>query len=472
MHLRRESGCAMGKPRVMIIGLDGAEPSLMFGPFAPLMPNLTALRNRGAWARLRSTTPPITVPAWVSMTTGADPGMLGLYGLRILDRSRYRLRLVSPDDIRIPRLWDRLSAAGLHSIVLGVPPTYPPHAIHGEMVSCFLTPSRDSDWCSPALLKDELVRAGGPFIPDIDRFREISEEKFLDRLFDMTAQRFAYARHLLDTRPGWDFFMMVDMGLDRIHHRLWRRFDPSHPRHDPDSAITKRLKRYLALLDENAGTLMERADRRTTVLVVSDHGAMQRQGSVFINEWLKTQGYLRLRSEPENPLPLEACDVDWPKTRAWSTGGYYARIFLNVQGRDPEGIIPFAHLEEEKAKLAALLSLMRPEDGTILENRVLDPRAIYSAICGHPPDLLVHLGNLGWRAEGLLGVKEVFAIADHGNEEGGANHGQDGIVIQGGDGIGSRGDRGTADILAIAPTVLDCLGLPRPRSMIGTRLEW
>ncbi len=35
----------------------------------------------------------------------------------------------------------------------------------------------------------------------------------------MTEQRFRVCRHLLDTRP-WDFFMVVEIGLDRLHHAL------------------------------------------------------------------------------------------------------------------------------------------------------------------------------------------------------------------------------------------------------------
>ena len=32
--------------------------------------------------------------------------------------------------------------------------------------------------------------------------------------------------------------------------------------------------------------------------------------------------------------------VDWKKTYAWGEGGYYGRLFLNVQDREPQGLIP------------------------------------------------------------------------------------------------------------------------------------
>ena len=68
--------------KVVIIGLDSLEPSLAFERWADKLPNLTRLRERGAWGKLRSSDPPITVPAWMSMMSSKDPGTLGYYGFR------------------------------------------------------------------------------------------------------------------------------------------------------------------------------------------------------------------------------------------------------------------------------------------------------------------------------------------------------------------------------------------------------
>ena len=68
--------------RVLVIGLDCAEPSLVFERWADHLPNLTNLRSNGIWGKLESTIPPITIPAWASMMTGKLPGSLGFYGFR------------------------------------------------------------------------------------------------------------------------------------------------------------------------------------------------------------------------------------------------------------------------------------------------------------------------------------------------------------------------------------------------------
>ena len=65
-----------------IIGLDCADPKLIFEEFWDELPNIRKLAQSGSYGKLESTIPPITVPAWMSMVTGKDPGTLGFYGFR------------------------------------------------------------------------------------------------------------------------------------------------------------------------------------------------------------------------------------------------------------------------------------------------------------------------------------------------------------------------------------------------------
>src|SRR6516164_9203359 len=74
-------------PKVVVIGLDCAEPRLVFERFKGRLPNLERLIARGVSGPLRSCDPPITVPAWSVMMSGKDPGTLGIYGFR--NRSDY-----------------------------------------------------------------------------------------------------------------------------------------------------------------------------------------------------------------------------------------------------------------------------------------------------------------------------------------------------------------------------------------------
>jgi predicted AlkP superfamily phosphohydrolase/phosphomutase len=72
----------MPTPRLLIIGLDCMEPSLVFDRWRDDLPNLKQLMAQGSYGRFESSIPAITVPAWSCMMTGRDPGELGIYGFR------------------------------------------------------------------------------------------------------------------------------------------------------------------------------------------------------------------------------------------------------------------------------------------------------------------------------------------------------------------------------------------------------
>ena len=65
----------------MILGLD-AEPSLVLERWRDRLPTISGLMERGAFGRLTSVVPPITVPAWSCMMASRTPGDLGVYGFR------------------------------------------------------------------------------------------------------------------------------------------------------------------------------------------------------------------------------------------------------------------------------------------------------------------------------------------------------------------------------------------------------
>ena len=137
----------MSNKKMIVVGLDCLEPSLAFERCAEFMPNLTKLRERGVYARMRSTVPPITIPAWQCMVTSKDPGTLGMYGFRNRkDYSYDQMFFADGKMVREKRVWDHLSRAGFDNIILGVPQTYPPRPLRGCMVSGFPMPGTDGTY--------------------------------------------------------------------------------------------------------------------------------------------------------------------------------------------------------------------------------------------------------------------------------------------------------------------------------------
>src|SRR5712671_3619911 len=125
--------------KICVLGLDCAAPEILLQ--RPDLPNIRALMQRGAWGRLESVIPPITVPAWMCLSTSQDPGSLGIYGFRNRsDHSYSGLSFANSASIKALAIWDQLARDGKKAIIVGVPPNYPPRRVNGISIGCFLTP--------------------------------------------------------------------------------------------------------------------------------------------------------------------------------------------------------------------------------------------------------------------------------------------------------------------------------------------
>jgi predicted AlkP superfamily phosphohydrolase/phosphomutase len=458
------------KPRLLIIGLDCAEPSLVFEQWRADLPNLARLMQQGSYGLLESCIPAITVPAWSCMMSGRDPGELGIYGFRNRgDRSYQRMVVADARAVKAPRLWEYLGEAGWQVAVLGVPGTFPPPQVNGVLASCFLAPNTSVQYTSPPELANQIKAWVGDYLLDVPNFRSEDKARILRDIYTLCDQRFSIAQHLL-VEYAPDFLMMVDMGVDRIHHALWKHMDARHPLHIPDSPFANAIHDYYCHVDWQIGELLADCDDQTTVLVVSDHGARPLMGGVCLNQWLLEQGYLALQETPVTPIPLDETQVDWSRTRAWGAGGYYGRVFLNVRGREPEGVIAPADYENERQALAEQLRAMPGPDGEPLGNRVFAPREVYRNVRGIAPDLIVYLGDLAWRAVGKVGGELYTVENDTGPDD--ANHAQYGLMIfhdpqRPGNGRFIEG----AQIYDILPTLLSRYSIAAPGGLRGKALE-
>ncbi len=216
-------------------------------------------------------------------------------------------------------LWDILSRRGKKVTLIGVPQTYPPKPVNGHMITCFLTPDTNSRYTYPESLKDEIRSWVGEYLLDVDNFRTEEKDRLLEQIYEMTEKQFKVAQHLL-TEKEWDFFMMVVMGVDRIHHGFWKFHDPKHAKYEPGSKYENAIRDYYIEVDRRIGEMLSRLDPETTVLIVSDHGAKAMVGGVCVNEWLMQKGYLYLKEKPAGVIPFGKAKVDWRKNRGLGRG--------------------------------------------------------------------------------------------------------------------------------------------------------
>jgi predicted AlkP superfamily phosphohydrolase/phosphomutase len=453
--------------RLVVIGLDCVTPELFFGPWLDEMPNVKRLMEERLHGRLVSTIPPITVPAWMAMMTSQDPGMLGIYGFRNRASHAYEDTFtVNSGHVQARTVWNILSRHRLRSLVMGVPLTYPPKPLNGVMVSCFLTPDTKGEFTYPPEFRSRLHElAGGEYMVDVKDFRNERKRETLEQIELMTRRRFRAFRGLL-AGDEWDFAMMVEMGPDRLHHAFWRYFDTGHRLYVRGNEFEDVVHRYYLEMDAEVGRTVDALPSGTSVIVVSDHGAKRMVGAVCINEFLVRGGYLALKSYPSTPTRLKPDMVDWDRTAAWGDGGYYARVFLNVAGRESRGTVAPAERERVRAELRAKLEALGDEQGRPIRTRVFYPEEVYRECRGVPPDLIVYLGDLDWRSAGTVGHGRVH-VFDNDTGPDDANHAQEGVFVWHGRGKPAAGATDRVSIYDVAPSILDYFALDIPPEMIG-----
>jgi predicted AlkP superfamily phosphohydrolase/phosphomutase len=452
--------------KVLLLGLDCASPELIFEQFKDDLPTLSALMDKGTWGILRSSIPCITVPAWSSMSSSRDPGVLGIYGFRNrADYSYDGLQVADGAAVQEKRIWDYVGEAGKQSLVVNVPQTYPVKSINGHLVSGFLTPDNGTQFAYPAIFKAEVLKQVPDYAFDVRNFRNVPRDALLQAIIELTNAQYQLFEYALKSKD-WDFAMQVNIGVDRIHHAFWRYLDPEHRLHEPDSPFRDAIRDYYKLVDEWLGKIIHAAGESVAVIVASDHGAKRMDGAIAINEWLWQKGWLSLKREPQGVEAFSHDMVNWSETRAWSTGGYYGRIFLNVEGRETQGIIPREGYETVRDELAEAICTIPDDRGNLLNTKVFKPENIYQQVNNIAPDLMVYFGDLHWRCVGSIGYGQHYTLEnDTGPDD--ANHAEEGMFILHQPQESGRGHVEAHQLMDIAPTVLSLMRLDIPEAMQG-----
>ena len=458
-----------------MVGLDSVEPSLVFEEWRDELPTLSALAEDGLWGRLATTVPPITCPAWPSSLTGLNPGHFGLYDLKYRVPGTYTdFRIVNSRMVGKPRLWEYLTRAVKRSIWLFVPVTYPPMALDGVMVSGFLTPSPRSSFTYPPDVRERVLDlVGGPerYIIDVYEYRRLPPRELYERLKEKTEHDFKIIKHFV-ARERWDFLMTVIMSIDRAQHTLWKFFDKEHPRYQEDPELKEGLLELHRQIDAELAETLELLPPDTAVIVLSDHGAKRMYYRVNANELLAEEGFLRLRERPKRPIGLKEANekgiIDWGKTVAFSLGAYIAQVFINVEGREPKGIVkPGEDYLATREQVADFLASVRGPDGEKLDNRVFMREEAYRGEkLDLMPDLTVYFDNLHYGSNEAMGFGSPYSLETAKGPDD-SNHGEFGMFILSDPEGRVRGRAEGLRIEDLCPTVLDLLGLPIPAGLDG-----
>ncbi len=507
----------MNHHRVLVIGLDGATFDLLL-PWAEQghLPHLQRLLQQGSYGNLRSTLQPLSAPAWATFMTGANQGRHGLYDFVQRQPDAYRLQVTNGSFVKLPLLFETVGEHGRHVISVNVPMTFPPRPVNGVMVGGPFAPVVNAELVYPPSLALKLLSLVDNYvlIPDFDPTHPDPLRHYAQELVATVSKHAQLTLHLLDTQP-WDLCTVVFTAIDEVQHAFWQCMDA--PDQSPDARFRHAIRNVYQQADAAIGELLRRVDDETLVIVMSDHGFGPLKAIINLNSWLAQAGYLTfspsrrrwratgmgrlatvyrrlpaawrvrlrkllgatrmeaVRGDVEGTLFASA--IEWTQTRAYALGAG-GKIYLNVAGREPSGIVqPGVEYTAVREDLAAqLATLTDPQTGTPLIRRVWSREELYEGpYLEAAPDLVIEWADYGYWGRGRYDIHsapifEERRTMDFSSLPLTATHTPDGILIACGPGIPAGSVISGAQIADVAPTLLCWLGLPVPEYMDGVVL--
>jgi len=490
--------------RVLVLGLDGATFDIL-QPMAEdgRIPNLARLMKEGSHGVLESTVPPVTIPAWVSMLTGKNPGKLGVYDLVRrngygVEPNAYCYRGQSP-------LWHILNAYGIKTGLMNIPGTYPPEEVDGFMVTGMMTPSEGSVFCHPMTLASELDSTVSKYEIDVRQWQYSDEAHFIKDAYRITEKRGRAAEHLIRSVPC-EFYMIVFTSGDRMQHVLWNK-----------RAV---IEEYWEKLDRVIGRILRLFGDDTAVFVVSDHGFGPVARTFYVNEWLRRRGYLRVKRSMNERLVAKVGEfmeglyrflgekkllypltvflnkavgfnrvmkytfaylaterlearVNWRKTKAFSSvhTPSFGHIYLNAEGMEHGRV---SEGERDELLRSILEDFSRLSDPDTSERLRVDAYTAEELYIGphvdEAPDIVFIVD--GGRCEFDAKVGDGILFEDGAPLTGWTGtHTMNGVFIARGPGIRREQRVEGVRIIDVAPTVLGLLGIAPPSDMDGRVLE-
>jgi predicted AlkP superfamily phosphohydrolase/phosphomutase len=466
----------MQPARLLLIGFDGLDHSLITR-YASEMPNFSRLLSGGVLAPLSSTHPPITPGAWASICSGVNPGRTGLLGFFL--RQGYSFAPVALQRTPARALWDYCEEQGMSCGIVNVP--WPGPLPQGL---CFGITGRFTALAtSPPELTDDILQMG--YRPEVHHPSEFSSlQGFLRFAFDQAEACTRVTKHLIEAYAPNVCMVVYNLPDMALHAMLNERM----------------IRKVYQEIDRNLGELIPYGERH---VVTSDHGINITEGPVFyFGEWLVREGHLTLsdaqdaRSGREslgfflrrimqrsglsflkkltpqflrNLLPPGIrypafLPTDYSRTRAFLGPGEYCDLFLNIQGREPQGIIP---PEESDAVLEQMASRLAEISGREGHRPILMSRSgdIYHGdLLDQLPDAVIRDPG-AWHLEPGLYADGPIGPSDLKHE-----HNQEGVLLFAGPALETARPRDQAALVDVLPTSLALSGLRVPEGLEGSCL--
>lgn len=416
-------------PRAAVIGLDGTPAGYLRSRIAAGgLPNIASLAASGTLMDARAPLPPISSVSWASASTGTNPGRHGVYGFVERKPNSWELEFTNVHTIAEPAVWELAAAAGMRSVVVNIPGTYPAQPIDGVLISGFVSPSLARS-VQPPDLAPWLEQRG--YLIDVDlALGRTDLEAFWAQLVAHHAAREQVLLDLLEREPC-DLFFAAFTGTDRLHHFMWEQMERGQ------EPWASRFHAYYDLVDRSVGALVDRLPDDTTLALLSDHGFCRLDQEVYVNRWLERDGWLELREPARSIASIVASG-----TRAYCMDP--GRLYVNLQGREPGGVVAPGDYRAVRDELQSWA-----EGLPFVAEVVPRERAFAGPLADRGPDLVL----VSRDGSDLKGAMANPALTGKGPLTG--MHTRDNAFVL----VRGRHPKGVADVQDVAATVVDALGL-------------
>jgi len=493
--------------KVLVLGLDGFTWKTLDYLGKDLeMKNLEKLRENSAWGTLKSTTPPNTIPAWISFATGCNPGKHGVFDFLKPSTDLSDVSPVCSRDIKVDTLQQLIKRNGLKSVIFNLPGSTP--ALTDDItIGGFLSAKKDNIYPPELKELDEIKNSpdikyeGGLMLED----RRVALKKILQRL----EWRLKLGKRLFSEK--WDFYFILVSETDMLQHIIFDQIKKGKL----DDSIKKSVIDIYRKIDDALGWYSENIDDKTYMIIVSDHGFDSYDYLFSLKNFLRQNNltafhkagkgepeYLKKRwsgkSERANldvspainfmyarPFTRKILDagrnvyrrlvLSVPLAKYVGIKGYRMyvdpsnsiampltidgfSVYLNKKSRFRNGIIENDARELEKIK-TLLENEKSPFTGESPFRKIHYAKDFYSGSHTHEgPDILIELKD-----HAIIGDAHFSDVYYKTNKN---YHNMDGIFAISGPGI-NKGNVSDKHLIDIAPTVLHLMGLAVPSHMDG-----
>lgn len=263
---------------VIVLGIDGlGYEGLKFLNKIGFLSDISYLAKRHTHATSRTCFPPQTIPAWISLFTGVNPGKHGIFSF--LETTRNGVRINTSSNIRFPPIYEIFALQRKPFALINVPLSYPFHILYGIGIS---------DWLSPIKrisinLKEHknIIRdiVNEYVFPDAKFKKHIMHREKIHRALSELEKRFWTIEGLLEIDAIENFFVVISE-LDWIFHTYYHRIIQGN--------ISKNIRKILILLDKKISKILKLANKRNLdIIIVSDHGFKTYRKLVSVGDILR-----------------------------------------------------------------------------------------------------------------------------------------------------------------------------------------